>query len=114
ASRDRRGHRTGAGRRGRPDGGGRDHARRGREGQRGPRRPAARARDPGAREAPPGTGGRGEGRSAALVQAAMEGVALALADGHAPLTASGTRIGDVTLTGGGARQLVGAVDRGGD
>ncbi len=38
-----------------------------------------------------------------LVQAVLEGVALALADGHDALIASGARIEAVTLTGGGAR-----------
>jgi xylulokinase len=38
-----------------------------------------------------------------LAQAVLEGVALALADGHDALIASGTRIEAVTLTGGGAR-----------
>jgi xylulokinase len=38
-----------------------------------------------------------------LAQAVMEGVALALADGHDALTGSGARIDAVTLTGGGAR-----------
>ena len=41
-----------------------------------------------------------------LVQAVMEGVALALADGHDALIASGARIGRVTLTGGGARSAL--------
>jgi xylulokinase len=40
---------------------------------------------------------------AALVQSVMEGVALALADGHDALLASGAIIAAVTLTGGGAR-----------
>jgi len=39
----------------------------------------------------------------AVVQAVMEGVALALADGHDALTGSGATIGSVVLTGGGAR-----------
>lgn len=39
----------------------------------------------------------------AVAQAVMEGVALALADGHDALTGSGAVIGSVTLTGGGAR-----------
>jgi xylulokinase len=38
-----------------------------------------------------------------LVQAVMEGVALALADGHAALAATGARINRISLTGGGAR-----------
>lgn len=38
-----------------------------------------------------------------LVQSVMEGVALALADGHEELIASGAGIATVTLTGGGAR-----------
>lgn len=42
----------------------------------------------------------------ALAQAVMEGVAMALADGHAALIESGARIGDVTLTGGGARSVL--------
>jgi xylulokinase len=42
----------------------------------------------------------------ALVQAVLEGVALALADGQDALTASGARIGDVVLTGGGARSVL--------
>lgn len=41
-----------------------------------------------------------------LAQAVMEGVALALADGHDALTGSGARIGTVTLTGGGARSAL--------
>jgi xylulokinase len=40
---------------------------------------------------------------AALVQSVLEGVALAIADGHDALLGSGARIADVTLTGGGAR-----------
>jgi sugar (pentulose or hexulose) kinase len=36
----------------------------------------------------------------------MEGEALALADGHDALLASGARIGDVTLAGGGARSTL--------
>jgi xylulokinase len=40
---------------------------------------------------------------AALVQSVLEGVALAIADGHDALRGSGARITDVTLTGGGAR-----------
>jgi xylulokinase len=40
---------------------------------------------------------------AALVQSVLEGVALAVADGHDALLGSGARIADVTLTGGGAR-----------
>jgi xylulokinase len=40
---------------------------------------------------------------AALVQLVLEGVALAVADGHDALLGSGARIADVTLTGGGAR-----------
>jgi xylulokinase len=36
----------------------------------------------------------------------MEGVALALADGHGALIASGARIDRVTLTGGGARSAL--------
>jgi xylulokinase len=40
---------------------------------------------------------------AAFVQSVLEGVALALADGHDALLGSGARIADVTLTGGGAR-----------
>jgi xylulokinase len=40
---------------------------------------------------------------AALVQSVLEGVALAIADGHDALLDSGARIADVTLTGGGAR-----------
>ncbi len=39
----------------------------------------------------------------ALVQSVLEGVALAIADGHDALLGSGARIADVTLTGGGAR-----------
>src|SRR5206468_1832012 len=39
----------------------------------------------------------------ALVQAVMEGVALALADGHDALTDTGASISAVMLTGGGAR-----------
>jgi xylulokinase len=42
----------------------------------------------------------------ALAQAVMEGVAMALADGHAALIESGAHIGDVTLTGGGARSIL--------
>jgi xylulokinase len=42
----------------------------------------------------------------AMVQAVMEGVALALADGHDALAASGARIAEVTLTGGGARSTL--------
>jgi xylulokinase len=42
----------------------------------------------------------------ALAQAVMEGVAMALADGHAALIESGAHIGDVTLTGGGARSVL--------
>ena len=42
----------------------------------------------------------------ALVQAVMEGVALALADGHEALIGSGARIGQVSLTGGGARSIL--------
>ncbi|MCX7365286.1 MAG: xylulokinase [Alphaproteobacteria bacterium] len=38
-----------------------------------------------------------------LVQAVMEGVALALRDGHDALTGSGARIEEIVLTGGGAR-----------
>jgi xylulokinase len=41
--------------------------------------------------------------AAALVQSVLEGVALAIADGHDALLGSGARIADVTLTGGGAR-----------
>jgi len=41
-----------------------------------------------------------------LVQAVMEGVALALADGHGALLASGARIDRVALTGGGARSAL--------
>ena len=41
-----------------------------------------------------------------LVQAVMEGVALALADGHDVLIASGAAIGPVALTGGGARSAL--------
>jgi xylulokinase len=39
----------------------------------------------------------------ALVQSVLEGVALAIADGHDALLGSGAKIADVTLTGGGAR-----------
>jgi xylulokinase len=42
----------------------------------------------------------------ALVQSVMEGVALALADGHDALIASGAHIGNVVLTGGGARSTL--------
>jgi xylulokinase len=42
----------------------------------------------------------------AMVQAVMEGVALALADGHDALIASGAGIAEVTLTGGGARSAL--------
>lgn len=50
--------------------------------------------------------GLGHGTSApALVQSVMEGVALALADGHDALTGSGAKIATVVLTGGGARSL---------
>jgi xylulokinase len=45
-------------------------------------------------------------RSLHLVQSVMEGVALALADGHDALIASGARIEAVTLTGGGARSAL--------
>jgi xylulokinase len=41
-----------------------------------------------------------------LVQAVLEGVALALADGHAALTADGARIERIALTGGGARSAL--------
>ena len=41
-----------------------------------------------------------------LVQSVLEGVALALADGHDALIASGARIEAVTLTGGGARSAL--------
>jgi len=41
-----------------------------------------------------------------LVQAVLEGVALALADGHAALAADGARIERITLTGGGARSAL--------
>lgn len=41
-----------------------------------------------------------------LVQAVLEGVALALADGHDALIASGARIEAVTLTGGGAQSAL--------
>ncbi|HSI01248.1 MAG TPA: xylulokinase [Reyranella sp.] len=44
--------------------------------------------------------------SLALVQSVMEGVALALADGHDALLASGARIAEITLTGGGARSAL--------
>jgi xylulokinase len=40
---------------------------------------------------------------AGLVQSVLEGVALAIADGHDALLGSGARIADVTLTAGGAR-----------
>jgi xylulokinase len=42
----------------------------------------------------------------ALVQAVMEGVAMALADGHEALIESGAAIGEVSLTGGGARSTL--------
>ncbi|HEY6980558.1 xylulokinase [Reyranella sp.] len=42
----------------------------------------------------------------ALVQAVMEGVALAVADGHGALIESGAPIGEVSLTGGGARSAL--------
>lgn len=42
----------------------------------------------------------------ALVQSVLEGVALAIADGHDALLGSGARIGAVTLTGGGARSAL--------
>ena len=42
----------------------------------------------------------------ALAQAAMEGVAMALADGHEALIESGACIGQVSLTGGGARSIL--------
>jgi xylulokinase len=41
-----------------------------------------------------------------LVQAVLEGVALALADGHTALTGTGARIDHITLTGGGARSAL--------
>jgi xylulokinase len=41
-----------------------------------------------------------------LVQAVLEGVALALADGHAALAADGARIERIALTGGGARSAL--------
>jgi xylulokinase len=41
-----------------------------------------------------------------LVQAVLEGVALALADGHAALTNDGARIERIVLTGGGARSAL--------
>jgi xylulokinase len=41
-----------------------------------------------------------------LVQAVLEGVALALADGHAALTNDGSRIERIVLTGGGARSAL--------
>ncbi|MBI2741747.1 MAG: xylulokinase [Rhodospirillales bacterium] len=41
-----------------------------------------------------------------LVQAVLEGVALALADGHAALTVDGARIERIALTGGGARSAL--------
>lgn len=41
-----------------------------------------------------------------LAHAVMEGVALALADGHDALVGSGAHIGAVTLTGGGARSML--------
>lgn len=41
-----------------------------------------------------------------LVQAVLEGVALALADGHAALTGSGAAIERIVLTGGGARSAL--------
>jgi xylulokinase len=41
-----------------------------------------------------------------LAQAVLEGVALALADGHAALTADGARIERIALTGGGARSAL--------
>ena len=41
-----------------------------------------------------------------LVQAVLEGVALALADGHAALAADGARIERIVLTGGGARSAL--------
>ena len=41
-----------------------------------------------------------------LVQAVLEGVALALADGHEALAADGARIERITLTGGGARSAL--------
>ena len=41
-----------------------------------------------------------------LVQAVLEGVAMALADGHAALTATGARIDHIALTGGGARSAL--------
>jgi xylulokinase len=41
-----------------------------------------------------------------LVQAVLEGVAMALADGHTALTATGARIDHITLTGAGARSAL--------
>jgi xylulokinase len=47
-----------------------------------------------------------ETNALALVQAVMEGVAMALADGHEALIESGARVGQVRLTGGGARSIL--------
>lgn len=47
-----------------------------------------------------------ETNALALVQAVMEGVAMALADGHEALIESGAPIGQISLTGGGGRSLL--------